>query len=129
VRQSFSIPWEPTAKGRPKFVRASGVAYTPAPTRHAEGAIKLLLSAQSPKLYEAGVPLSVQMTFWVTRPQSAPKRVLYPAKRPDLDQYVKLLLDAASGLLWLDDAQVVEIVARKRFSDAAPRQDLAVEEA
>lgn len=32
--------------------------------------------------------------------------------RSDLDNYVKAILDAGSGLLWDDDSQVVQLVAR-----------------
>lgn len=128
MRQEFELQWEPTAKGRPKFVRQTGVAYTPAPTRNAEAAIRVLLMSQGAQLYDAGVPLVVEMIFMVTRPQSAPKSVLYPAKRPDLDQYIKLLLDAANGVLWRDDAQVVDLWARKAFTVNTPRQTLIVSE-
>jgi Holliday junction resolvase RusA-like endonuclease len=116
VRQDFEIPWPPTSKGRPKFVRATGVAYTPAPTRHAEAAIRDLLIARGARLFPRDVPLRVEVAFYVPRPRSAPRRVVMPTHRPDLDQYVKLLLDAATGILWEDDGQIVSVVAKKRFA-------------
>lgn len=128
MRQVFDIPWEPTAKGRPKFVRATGNAYMPAETRHAEAAIRDLLIARGAQLYPRETPLAIEVTFYVARPASAPRRVLMPTKRPDLDQYVKLLLDAAAGILWVDDSQIVEIHAVKAFAGAelvpTPRQVL-----
>jgi Holliday junction resolvase RusA-like endonuclease len=128
MRQIFEIPWEPTAKGRPKFVRATGNAYTPAETRHAEAAIRDLLIARGAQLYSREVPVAIEVTFYVARPASAPRRVLMPTKRPDLDQYVKLLLDAGAGILWQDDSQIVEIRAVKAFAGAelapTPRQVL-----
>mgnify|MGYP001592175909 FL=1 len=35
--------------------------------------------------------------------------------RPDLDNHIKELLDALNGLAYHDDAQIVEIFARKRY--------------
>ncbi len=127
--QFFAIPWPPSAKGRPRFVRRTGVAYTPAETRNSEAAIRHLLVAEKAVLYDRDVPLAVDLRFYVPRPKSAPKRVLLPTTRPDLDQYTKLLLDASQGILWTDDAQIVTITARKLFCDdqhPSPCQELVV---
>lgn len=130
--QTFHIPWEPTAKGRPRFARAGTTVrtYTPEPTRHAEAAIRHLLVAAKAKRYDEGAPLRVSLRFNVARPASAPKRVRHPAKRPDLDQYVKLMLDAGNGILWPDDAQIVELWASKGFAfeGTPPSITLVVEE-
>lgn len=42
------------------------------------------------------------------------------ATRPDLDNYIKLCMDALNGVAYLDDGQVCEIVARKIFVDHEP---------
>ena len=122
MRQTFRLMWEPTAKGRPRFVRGTGKTYTPSKTRNAEAALKTLLQDAGARLYPRDVPLAVEMVFWVARPRTAPKRITMPAKRPDLDQYVKLTLDGGTGLLWEDDAQIVRIEARKCF--AGSREDV-----
>ena len=68
-------------------------------------------------------PVTVTVTFFLPRPTSLPKRVAWPAKRPDLDKFIRATLDGLteSGI-WHDDAQVVTIHARKRY--AAPGQPL-----
>lgn len=50
-----------------------------------------------------------------------------PTGRPDVDNLVKLVLDALnrSGRWWRDDAQVVEVHARKCFSER-PRTEVEV---
>jgi len=49
----------PRRAGR-KFVRRTGIAYTPGPTRHAEAAIRDLLIARGARLFPRDVPLSVR---------------------------------------------------------------------
>ncbi len=62
-------------------------------------------------------PLVVEATFWLPRPKSAPKRVVVPSTRPDLDKLARALLDGCTAVLWRDDAQVVDLLVWKRFGD------------
>jgi crossover junction endodeoxyribonuclease RusA len=62
-------------------------------------------------------PVWVRMTFSLRRPQSASKKVVYPAKKPDIDKAVRLVLDSLTEAgLWHDDGQVVDLHARKVFA-------------
>lgn len=64
-----------------------------------------------------GVAVEVAVVFFMPRPQSAPKRVTEPAKKPDLDKLVRALLDALTAAgVWRDDGQVVSVHARKAFA-------------
>jgi len=56
----------------------------------------------------------VSITFHVKRPASV-KRAL-PTVYPDLDKLVRAVLDALTGRVWDDDAQVCEIIASKRYA-------------
>lgn len=38
-------------------------------------------------------------------------------KKPDADKLVRAVADALTGLAWIDDSQVVEMVARKEYAD------------
>lgn len=60
--------------------------------------------------------LKIEITFYIPKPKSAKKRK-FPAVKPDLDNYVKLVLDALNGLCYVDDGQVVEIHASKNYGD------------
>ena len=42
-----------------------------------------------------------------------------PAKRPDLDNYVKMIADALNGVVYVDDAQIVTLWAWKRYANPA----------
>ena len=84
-------------------------------------------------------PVAVELVFYLPRPKSAPRRVLHPAKKPDLDKLVRAALDALTAAgAWRDDSQVVDVVARKRFAGGVfdpaaevgvPRATIGVREA
>lgn len=120
MEQKFEFRIAPAIKQRPRFRRFGGhvSTYTPAKTRNAEAELRLFLTSSGAKLYDAKVPLFLTLTFGMLRPASAPKRVVAPATRPDIDQYIKLVLDAGNGVLWNDDAQIVSLSARKVFAVA-----------
>jgi Holliday junction resolvase RusA-like endonuclease len=65
-------------------------------------------------------PLFVTLDFRLERPATAPKRVLLPAKKPDLDKLVRHVLDALSGLIYTDDARIVTLRASKTFAAGMP---------
>jgi Holliday junction resolvase RusA-like endonuclease len=51
---------------------------------------------------------------------------IYHTKKPDLDNLIKNVKDCAKGVLWLDDRQVVGLIASKRYSDH-PRWNIELE--
>jgi len=60
-------------------------------------------------------PINIEIHFELQRPKSAPKRVVLPTKKPDLDKLIRCVLDALTNVFWLDDAQVTDVWARKKF--------------
>ncbi len=132
MRIETTILIEPTAKARARHTVAGGHvrSYTPAKTANAEQQILYHLRQQlaSGSQFDKGVALRLTVTFFRARPKAAPKRVTMPVSRPDLDNYLKLILDAISGYACVDDAQVTTIVARKRFTTEQPRIYLLLEE-
>ena len=63
-------------------------------------------------------PLAVRMVFFLRRPASIPKRVVWPHRKPDVSKLVRSTEDALSGIIWTDDARIVTLHAEKRY--AAP---------
>ncbi|SUM32095.1 putative holliday junction resolvase, phage associated [Staphylococcus gallinarum] len=41
----------------------------------------------------------------------------YKRTKPDIDNLIKTVLDAANGHLWKDDNQIVEIQSFKKYAD------------
>jgi len=67
---------------------------------------------------ERGTPVWIHATFRLERPKAAPKRVIRPTTKPDLDKLVRSLLDALTGICFADDSQVVSLNVGKRFAAA-----------
>ena len=132
--QTFIIDGEPTAKGRPRFTKR-GHTYTPKKTKDYEDSIKKQLIEQGAEPFEKEAPLKVEVTFYKGYLKSWTKKQVFqaedgsllPVKRPDLDNYVKAILDGANGLLWHDDSQIVDLLMYKRY-DKTPRVEIKVRE-
>lgn len=66
-------------------------------------------------------PVKLALIFYLPCPKSAPKRrPVWPAKKPDVDKLARAIADALKGVVWVDDAQITTLVARKCY---AGRQD------
>lgn len=112
----------PVGKGRPRFTRL-GHTYTPPKTRAEENRLKLLsrdFMGPTPAFSE---PLTLNFVVLHEPPQSLSLKrrsaliaTALPAKRPDLDNIIKLYLDAMNGIVFLDDAQIVGLNAARRYS-------------
>ena len=111
---AFTVHGKVQGKQRPRFTRA-GRCYTPKATADYEAAISAAFRDQCGWFYAASEPVAVSVDVFRALPKSRPKSVAAEADtaRPDLDNVVKVVLDALNGLAYADDAQVVEIHATK----------------
>lgn len=67
----------------------------------------------------AHVPVRVAVTFVFERPKSVPASRTRPVVKPDCDKLARSTFDAMSGVLWADDAQVVDVEIRKIYGTPA----------
>lgn len=75
-------------------------------------------------------PVRLEVDFYVTRPKtvSISKRP-FPIVPPDCDKLVRAVGDGIgqSGVIWGDDSQIVEIIARKFYADdRAPGAEIKI---
>lgn len=115
---------EPKGKGRPRFSRKNGVAFTPTPTRNYEAALRMAAQvAMVGKVPLAG-PLRIQISANFSIPQSWSKKKqaaalmgeIRPTGKPDFDNLAKTA-DALNKIVWNDDAQVVDASITKHYTD------------
>lgn len=74
----------------------------------------MAISLNAPLL--EGVAVSVTADFYLAKPNSARRRV-WPIVKPDGDKLLRAILDSLTGVLFKDDAQVVDMRARKHYGD------------
>jgi Holliday junction resolvase RusA-like endonuclease len=79
--------------------------------------------------------LEVTVRVYLPVPRSMSKRnaafalagAIRPVTRPDCDNYSKSILDALTGLAWVDDSQIVQLNIGKFYSEK-PRVEIEVME-
>lgn len=128
---------EPTPQGRPRFTK-TGHTYDPERSRNYKQLVRFWVTQHLKKIddwkpFENA--LCVDLTFFVGIPSSWTKKKRIGASvgkiRPiskklgDLDNMVKCVTDAISGLVYVDDSQIVNLGASKYYSDT-PRCVLKV---
>lgn len=125
------IQGTPIAKKRPRFARHGRYVKTYDEQVDEKRTYKAIIRSQCKEKKEG--PVALDCIFFVPIPKSFSKKkkeealsgVLKPTKKPDVDNYIKFILDCMNGICWHDDAQVVEIKARKVYSEE-PRTEITV---
>jgi Holliday junction resolvase RusA-like endonuclease len=76
-------------------------------------------------------PVALRVSFALPRPASLPRRILAHVRRPDVDKLLRCAADALTGVLYRDDAQIVELHARKVYAaiGEAPSAEITVRDA
>ena len=59
--------------------------------------------------------IGIEIIFRVRRPKTVKRD--FPTVAPDLDKYIRGVLDALTGIAYADDSQVIDIKAVKVYSD------------
>lgn len=124
---SIIVPGVPVAKGRPRASQRNGrvFMYTPKKTQDYEDAVR----KAGLRAMDGAAPLSGPMTLRIeTRlevPKSWPKwkrakayqGEVMPTKRPDVDNYIKGILDGLNGVLFVDDSLITDLIVTKRYAE------------
>lgn len=72
-------------------------------------------------------PIYMDITFYMPLPKDKRGRpkLFYHSIRPDVDNLCKLILDAATGILWDDDKIISKLCAQKIY-DKDPRIEFTI---
>lgn len=133
----IELPFEPVAQGRPRLTTRGGYAhaYDPPKSKAYKQKVRGYVHEQMHSKPPSEAPLIVVTSFYRPIPKSFSKkkreeaeaRLILPQTKPDLDNYLKGLLDALNGVVWKDDNQIVALVACKLYSER-PRTEITVRE-
>ena len=127
------IPGDPIPKGRPRarivtpkgkkpFVSVYSDSQTEKEERRIRWEAAAVMASSDKALYTT--PVKLYFEFYMPIPSSFSKRqlqqieqgLLFPAKRPDIDNLEKLIMDAFNGVVYDDDKQVIEKYSIKKYS-------------
>lgn len=125
----FVVYGTPIGKGRPRATSRGGFVrmYTDAKTLGFEAAVageaRIAMKGWEP----FDTPMQLQLSAYYPIPKSWSKKKrqqaidgdLHPQVKPDLDNVLKAVLDAINGVVYVDDSQVINMVATKRYSTDA----------
>ena len=122
---NFIIYGNPIPKGRPRFFRKGNFmgTYTDKKTKKGEYDFKSQAVKYRPENPLTGA-LDIRIYVYVKIPKSFSRKkhnhaeigIIRPTKRPDLDNYVKLVLDSMNGIFFIDDSQIVIMGCSKEYS-------------
>ena len=122
---TIAIPGTPRGKGRARFVRATGRAYTPAQTESYEAVIRQTAAGAMCGAAPMAGPVRLTMRVVVPIPPSWTKKAKAaaltgekrPTGKPDYDNFAKLLGDACNGIVYRDDSQIWRATVEKVYGE------------
>lgn len=125
----FTIPGTPVGKGRPRLSTRGGFArmHTPEKTAKYEKHVRSCAYEAMKELPPTSLPLAIEVYLFVAPPESWSNKKklaalageILPTSVPDVDNCVKAITDGCNGVIWQDDKQIVDILARKRYGPKA----------
>lgn len=125
-RVVFVVPGKPVAKGRPRFVRRGPHVrtYTPEPTERYENLVKMAareaMRDDEPYvgpvrlIVDIGVPIPASWSE--KRQRAAAAGAIGATKKPDWSNVVKSIEDGLNGIVYADDAQIIDGWVSKRYA-------------
>lgn len=117
----FEVPGKVRGKGRPRFMR-NGHTYTDKNTVAYEKAIKNAYLRLSRYISLKSIRISIYVCFAPNKSDSKRNRAIKlsneqaPKKKPDIDNVIKVVLDALNNVAYKDDTQVNEVHVERHFS-------------
>lgn len=119
----YTLHLEPKPQSRPRFGRYG--TYEDKVMKQWKRNCESQLRLMNPKIIEKGA-IFVSMAFYIYPPkriaEAKKKRLeleseaIYVDKRPDIDNYIKAVLDCSNEILFKDDGQVAALSSQKLYS-------------
>lgn len=125
----------PKPQSRPRF--GNGRAYEETSMKQWKKHAAYLMKSKRPKKIEKGA-IYLGLTFYIYPPKRISKidnkkplpneiiETIYVDKKPDLDNYVKAIQDAANDILYKDDGQIA-VSSTQKFYSLNPRIEIEIE--
>lgn len=121
-------------KARPRFSTKTGRAFTPGDTISYENWVKCCYKEQCGIFIDGPVKARIEVYYKIPksytkkRVQAIREGLEMPLKKPDSDNIAKIVLDSLNKIAFDDDAQVVELVVVKKWTEGQERIEFELEE-
>ena len=121
----FEVIGDIKGKARPRVNTYTCKAYTPENTKDYEMLIKQYFKLKYPRYVPLENRVSVKIVAQFKIPKTATKKYkelimegkLSPTKKPDIDNIVKIILDALNKMAFKDDNQITKIEVEKIYGN------------
>ncbi len=123
MKYEFEVPGTIKGKGRPRVNSYTGIVYTPTKTKDYEYLVEQYFLLKYPKFepLEGRIAVSIAASFNIpknTKKQEIGKMLdnsISPTKKPDIDNIVKIILDAMNKFAFKDDTQITKLNVEKKY--------------
>lgn len=137
----FTVPCVPVAQPRQRHrlvTKRDGDQFVSNYTRRRDpvNAFKAAVQLAASQAYQGAPlegPLCISLVFIMPRPsrlrwKTKPMPREWHASKPDVENIAKAVLDALTGLVWIDDAQVASLHCKKLYAsgDEQPGAEVTV---
>ena len=119
----FEVIGDIKGKARPRVNTYTGIAYTPTPTKDYENLIKQYFKIKYPRFVPLEGRIAIKIIAYFNIPKTTSKKdkelindgKLSPTKKPDIDNIVKIVLDALNKMAFKDDNQITKLEVEKFY--------------
>lgn len=124
MKYEFTMIGDIVGKARPRMNTRTGRAYTPTKTKNYEYFLRECFINEYPdfKTIETRVKVTIIAYFDIAKSTSKKKEAemllqnVSPTKKPDIDNIVKVVLDAMNKFAFKDDTQVTKLEVEKKYA-------------
>ena len=135
MKYEFEVPGAIKGKGRPRVNSYTGIVYTPTTTKDYEYLVEQYFLLKYPKFKPLEGRLAVNIKAIFSIPKSTMKvdkdkmleNTISPTKKPDIDNIVKIILDAMNQFAFKDDTQITKLSVEKVYG-AEEKVKVTIEE-
>lgn len=135
MKYEFEMPGDIVGKARPRMNTRTGKTYTPTKTKDYEYLLRQWFVMNYPNFetIEGRVAVSIIAYFDIPKSTSKKRKMemlkvnISPTKKPDIDNIVKIVLDAMNKFAFKDDTQVTRLEVEKIYSKT-PKIYVKIEE-
>ena len=126
MKYEFEVPGKIIGKGRPRVNSYTGNVYTPTRTKDYECLVEQYFLLKYPHFKQIEERVKINIIAYFERPKSTKqaliepmlKNEISPTKKPDIDNIVKIVLDAMNKFAFKDDTQITKLEIEKKYGIA-----------